>query len=154
MFDYENGLFVAFLFYLFDQVRLVVMKNSIYEKNLNKLGQRLSWASLAPKPIYYPPDKNTIYWNIGKFILLQIIGIASIFLSWINVGLRAAMFIYYLAKNAGMPQNIKEFIWKLKNIDMTFDQLLTESMKVNGLDPADFEEYKQTILNELKERGL
>lgn len=43
MFDYETGLLFAFLLWLYNVITSIVMINSRFERNMNKIGQRLSW---------------------------------------------------------------------------------------------------------------
>jgi uncharacterized protein (DUF1786 family) len=69
------------------------------------------------------------------------------------VALAVGTIIYRKSKDSGAPQAVREFRWKLKNTDLTFDQLVKELMKVSDQDPSDFERVRSQMLQELKERG-
>jgi hypothetical protein len=154
MFNYETGIFFAFLLWLYNAVMIVVSVNSRLERNLNRMGQRLSWLTLTPKPME-PEDLSR---SATSMVLryLMVVGIALPFalLSWLNVGFAVATILYRRAKDSGAPQAVREFRWKLRNTDLTFDQLVRESMKAAEEDPSKFEEFRASMISELEERGL
>ncbi len=154
MFTYENGVILGFFFFIYDIVRLIIFKNSILEKNLNKIGMRLSWTSLSPKPIEIDNTINPIFAKILKSIFLILLSAIGIFLSWINIAFRLVVLIYHFSKNAGAPQIIKEYRWKMRNLDMSFDQIVKEGLIVEGIDLSKFDEHKELVLNGMRERGL
>ena len=154
MFDYETGIFVAFLLWLYNAVRVVVSVNSRLERNLNQMGQRLSWVTLTPKAMEPGDLSRSTTSKILKYLLVVGIGLPFVLLSWLNVGLAIATILYRRAKDSGAPQAVREFRWKLRNTDLTFDQLVRESMKAVEADPSKFEEFRAAMVTELEERGL
>ena len=68
--------------------------------------------------------------------------------------LAVAGMIYRLAKDAGAPQTVREFRWRLRNQDLTFDQLIKELIKASNEDQSKFEEFKASLVHELDERGV
>ena len=154
MFDYETGIFVAFLLWLYNAVMIVVSVNSRLERNLNQMGQRLSWVTLTPKAMEPGDLSRSTTSKILKYLLGVGIGLPFVLLSWLNVGLAIATILYRRAKDSGAPQAVREFRWKLRNTDLTFDQLVRESMKAVEADPSKFEEFRATMVTELEERGL
>ena len=154
MFDYETGIFFAFLLWLYNAVMIVVSVNSRLERNLNRMGQRLSWATLTPKPL--EPDDLSLSTTskVLRYLLVVGIGLPFILFSWLNVALAVATILYRRAKDSGAPQAVREFRWKLRNTELTFDQLVRESMKAAEEDPSKFEEFRASMVNELEERGL
>ena len=154
MFDYETGIFVAFLLWLYNAVMVVVSVNSRLERNLNQMGQRLSWVTLTPKAMEPGDLSRSTTSKILKYLLVVGIGLPFVLLSWLNVGLAIATILYRRAKDSGAPQAVREFRWKLRNTDLTFDQLVRESMKAVEADPSKFEEFRAAMVTELEERGL
>lgn len=155
MFDYETGIFFAFLLWLYSAIMIVVSVNSRLERNLNRIGQRLSWLTLTPKPMDSDDLSRSTVSKILRYLLIVGISLPFVLLSWLNVALAIATIIYRRAKDSGAPQAVREFRWKMKNADLTFDQLVKEMMKISEDDPSKFfEEFRTTIVNELEERGL
>lgn len=154
MFDYETGIFFAFLLWLYNAIMIVVLVNSRLERNLNRIGQRLSCLTLTPKPMDSDDLSRSTVSKILRYLLIVGISLPFILLSWLNVALAIATIIYRRAKDSGAPQAVREFRWKMKNADLTFDQLVKEMMKISEDDSSKFEEFRTTIVNELEERGL
>ncbi|GEM_PF-2617815 len=154
MFDYETGIFFAFLLWLYNAVMIVVSVNSRLERNLNRMGQRLSWFTLMPKPLEPDDLSRSTTSKVLRYLLVVGIGLPFILLSWLNVALAVATILYRRAKDSGAPQAVREFRWKLRNTELTFDQLVRESMKVVEEDSSKFEEFRASMINELEERGL
>lgn len=92
--------------------------------------------------------------KILRYLLIVGISLPFVLLGWLNVALAIATIIYRRAKDSGAPQAVREFRWKMKNADLTFDQLVKEMMKISEDDSSKFEEFRTTIVNELEERGL
>lgn len=154
MFDYETGIFFALLLWLYNAVMIVVSVNSRLERNLNRMGQRLSWFTLMPKPLEPEDLSRSTTSKVLRYLLVVGIGLPFVLLSWLNVALAIATILYRRAKDSGAPQAVREFRWKLRNTDLSFDQLVKESMKAAEEDPSKFEEFRASIVNELEERGL
>lgn len=154
MFDYETGIFFAFLLWLYNAIMIVVSVNSRLERNLNRIGQRLSWLTLTPKPMDSDDLSRSTVSKILRYLLIVGISLPFVLLSWLNVTLAIATIIYRRAKDSGAPQAVREFRWKMKNADLTFDQLVKEMMKISEDDPSKLEEFRTTIVNEFEERGL
>jgi hypothetical protein len=154
VFSYEAGLLVAFCLWLWITVAALVAINSRMERNLNRIGQRLSWLTLTPKPLSPEEIHHSALRKVAKFLLLYGTGLPFVLASWLYVAYVVALLIYRRSKDSGAPQAVREFRWKMRNVDMTFDQLVRELMKVSEQDPATFDQVKQELLNELQERGV
>lgn len=74
--------------------------------------------------------------------------------SWLYVLLVGAQVAYKLAKDRGAPQAVREFRWRLRNVDLSFDDLVRELMKLAGENPENFESFRDQIRSEVRERGL
>lgn len=151
---YEDGLVVALLLWIWNAIMIIVMINSKMERNINRIGQRLSWTTLEPEPMKASDIHRPFLSSAGKYLLIIGIGFVFSFLSWAAVALKMGSLIYRWGKNYGKPQAVREFEWKLKNMDMPFDQIIKESMKVSDIDPKEFEQYRSSLLQDLYERGL
>jgi hypothetical protein len=154
MLNYETGVLFAFLLWLYNAVMIVILANSRLERNLNRMGQRLSWFTLTPKPLEPEDLSRSTTSKVLRYFLVVGICLPFILLSWLNVALAIATILYRRAKDSGAPQAIREFRWKLRNAELTFDQLVRESMKVAEEDPSKFEEFRASMVRELDERGL
>jgi len=151
---YLLGVLLALILWLWNAIAIVIVVNSRFERNLNRIGQRVSWLSLTPTQMEASDSSRSTLASIGRYLLVVGITFPFIFLSWLNVALAAAMIFYRWRKDSGVPQVVREARWKMRNIDMSFDQLVRELMKISEIDPSDFEEYKSGLVAELEERGL
>lgn len=152
--SYENGVGIAFMLWLASIVIILVSINSRYEKNLNKIGQRLSWLSLNPKAMDAEELERSMFRKIFKFLFIAGIGLPVVLLSWLYVAWFVGTNVYHRAKDAGAPQAVREFRWKLKNTDMSFDQIVREMMKASEEDPTTFEKVRNDLVQEMMDRGF
>jgi hypothetical protein len=165
MFDYESGCLIAFLIFVYGNFNVLVQSNSRMEKNLNKVGMRLSWLTLSPKEMTSSTDNPTFTKKLFKFSIIVFVGLLFVLLSWLQVLLFIAGYLYKASKDAGAPSYVKEYRWKLKNVDMTFDVIAREMFKVAELQGSvvvtsvderekAILEFKQGIVNGMLNRGL
>ncbi|OYU30228.1 MAG: hypothetical protein CFE39_14625 [Comamonadaceae bacterium PBBC2] len=154
MFDYETGIFFAFLIWLYHAIMIVITVNSRFERNLNRIGQRLSWLTLMPKPMEQEDLSRSTTSKVLRYLLVIGISLLFVLLSWLNVGIAVATIIYRRTKDSGAPQAVRELRWKLRNTELSFDQLIQESMKVADQDPSTFDEFRASVIADLEERGL
>ncbi|HSV68913.1 MAG TPA: hypothetical protein VLI72_02285 [Methylibium sp.] len=152
--DYETGVLIALLLWAFNAIMVIVNVNSQFERNIRKIGMRLSWLTLQPKPLSVEA-KNRSWWkNVGKYLFLTLFGLPWTLLSWLYVAMAAGMFLWRWSKTSGTPQAIKEYRWKLRNQDLDFDTLLRETMKVSDKSPSEFDQFRADTIADLKARGL
>jgi hypothetical protein len=165
MFDYESGCLIAFLIFVYGNFNVLVQTNSRMEKNFNKVGMRLSWLTLSPEEMTSSTDNPTFIRKLFKFSIIVFVGLFFVLLSWVQVLLFIAGYFYKASKDAGAPSYVKEYRWKLKNVDMTFDVIAREMFKVAELQGSvvvtsdderekEFFEFKQGIVNGMLNRGL
>ena len=145
MFSYEAGLIVALVLWAWSAASLIISLNSTLERNLNRIGQRLSWITRAPKPMDADDRAGVTMGKVWKFLFIVGIGLPFVLLSWAYVGYSAAVWLYQWTKNFGEPQAIKEYRWKMRNIDMTLDQIAKEMLKVSGDDTETFEQFRDRL---------
>lgn len=154
MFSYENGLFVSFLFYCYYIFNLLMSINSVAEKNLNKVGERYSWLSLKPKLMRASDFDRPFYKSAIKFFFVVIWQGIFVFLSWLNVFINIGYMIYRYSQDSGAPQSVKDFRWKIKNSEMTFDELVLEVMKLKEIPIEEFDMTKAELLEFVEQRRL
>ena len=123
-------------------------------RNLHKIGQRLSWLTMTPKPMSAEELNYTTFRKVLKFLLLYGTGLPFVLTSWLYVAYVIALIIYRKSKDSGAPQAVREFRWKLRNTDMNFDQIVKELMKVSDQDPANFDKVRADLTLELYDQGI
>lgn len=149
MFSYENGLVLALILWVFGFIKAIYLSNSRTQKNLKKIGKRLS-VNLG-LIVDYDYSNESIFWKILKFTLFNVvISIPFILLSWIYVAYFIGINVYFIYKDFGAPQSVKEFRWRMKNTDLTLDQMVRELMKANDNPSDDFDKLKNDILQEIE----
>lgn len=154
MFSYENGLLVSFFLYCYYIFNLILTLNSTAEQNLNKVGERHSWLSLKPKLMDSSDFDRPFIKKIGKFIFVVVWHGLFVFLSWFNVCMAVGYIFYIRYIDSGAPKAVKEFRWKLRNLDMTFDEICLELIKVKGLELEDFDAVKLELIEFINERRI
>jgi len=149
---YELGLLVALLIWLYSSVAILLRVNSQFERNLNKIGQRLSWTT--GKIVHLDSAKQTFWRKFCKYLLIVFTGLVFVLLSWGYVAMAVMSFMYIFSKDIGVPQSVKEFRWKLRNRNLSFDDIVKETMLAAGQPLHNFEDAKGAILSDLEERGF
>lgn len=159
MSGYEQGVFLAFVIWLIETTGLFLSLNSKLNSNLRKVGCRLRWSGGQPIMIEQDeinPTKNKI---IIKFSLYILSGIVSIIFSWLFVIYSIAKWVKsFCSYNFGTPEVVKIQRFKMKNIDMNFDQILKLMYDVEVvLGPqtkkTKFLDYKKNHIEKMKLYG-
>lgn len=153
-FSYEDGVFVAFLFYIYSIIVLVVQLNSQMERNLNKVGIRRSWITRQPKPLEQEYIDRPFYRKILKFLFFTFFQLVSVLLSWLGVFLTVCMMAYAWSKDYGAPSEVRAFRWKLRNREMSFDNIVKEMEIMAGNDLSGLDKAIEEIKSEMRDRGL
>jgi hypothetical protein len=151
---YETGIGVAFLIWIFGGALLIASVNSRFERNLHKIGQRLSWLTLTPKP-REPNDVNRPTWrSCGRFLFIVGLSLPLILLSWLYVLIWLCPLVYSKWQDMGAPASVREARWRMRNTDMTFDQIIRALMRAAEIDDAQYESYKGDLIRGVEERGV
>lgn len=146
--DYETGVLVAFLIWLYRVGAAVIVLNSRMAANLRKVGMRVSMTTLSAKPMSDSDRKRSWVGSLARFLVVALIGLAGVFFSWLSVVTTVGFFLYAKSKDAGQPAAVREFRWKLRNLDMSFEQLAKEMYALNqaiGLTQPEFEQYRADL---------
>lgn len=142
---YENGVGVALLLWFFNAIMIVVNVNSQMNRNLKKVGQRLSWLSLTVK-LLDRDDLSRPWWkSLLKYLLIVGLNLVFTLASWLYVAGVAVMYVYGKSKDAGAPEAIRAYRWKLKNVEMSFDDMAREIMKLSDKPPEEFEQFREDL---------
>lgn len=126
---YELGVLIAFVLWAYTTVMMVVNANSQLSRNLRKVGMRLSWLTADPVPADVRAGTG---WRVFAALVLVGFGLVSIVLSWVNVAWWVGMFIYRKSKDAGAPAPVKELRWKMRNVDLTAEQITSAMESANA----------------------
>lgn len=148
--EYFSGVIAAMAIKFYQIVMLVISLNSTRHRNFRKIGLRLSWLNLEPK-VMETGDYNpkTSYLMFKAFMILAY-GFINILFSWVFVLYWICIMAWQFSKRSGMPQALKEFGWRINNIEMTKDQVIDEFTKVENLTPEKIETFKSEVEARLK----
>ncbi len=148
-FSYGTGVFIAAIIWFCQMVFVLVVINSRIGKNLKKIGMRVSWVSLEPKAMTKKEMQGGKVWPAFKFLLFCVFGLATVAAGWISVAISACLFLYVRWLSLGMPVAMREYWWKMKNLDMSSDRVVSEMMKSQGIDPETNTAMRDALLDEV-----
>lgn len=151
---YETGIAIAFILWSVNMVVVIASVHSTFERNLNKIGMRLSWVDMTPKKMTTYDVNQSWILKLAKILSILGLGLAGVMLSWLTVVVQVGLFLYARMKDLGAPQAVKNYRWKMKNIDMSFDQIVVEIMKITDQAPESFNKVRDQIRQELAQRGV
>jgi hypothetical protein len=147
---YEIGVGLCLVHWLFQSVWLIILLNSRLEKNLNKVSQRLSWSNHNSKLIESRDEihpkriKMTI-----KYLFIIMFNFCFIFLSWITLFYIFLMMAFNKFKRDGEPEVVKNLRWKLRNLDLSYEQILEGFHQIEFGDLS-FKEYRKNYEDKVK----
>lgn len=160
MSDYELGLLWALIIWLIETLRLFLSLNSQLNRNLRKVGCRIRWTGGQPTMMEQdeinPTKKNIII----KYSLYLLWGLISVALSWLFVIYSFIRWIkLFYSYNFDVPEAIKIQRFKMKNIDMSFDEVLKLMYDVEVLlnpkvKAKKFIGYKKSHIEKMKLFGI
>lgn len=145
---YENGVVAAFLLWCVAQVRLVIALNSQLERNLRKVRMRHSWTTLTAKPSEPGEWPTSFAGKALKYTLLSVVGLVGTLFSWLWVATYIGSVIYAKSKDAGAPAEVREFRWRMRNQEMTREQMAELMAKAAFSDEADRAKAKAQFMEE------
>lgn len=150
---YEMGVGVAFLMWLFFRISYLIRINSLAAKNLRKVGMRYS--AISERPVAMTADEAIPrpVWSVLKFLLISTIGLLTTLFGWGYVLIISAQLIHAWGKRYGAPTAMKEFTWKLNNIDMTFEELVVGGAQAMGRNVSP-EKAIEEMREDLARRGF
>ena len=152
--DYEAGVGIAFLLWLFYAGSCVVRANSLFARNLAKLGMRISYLDLKPKPMTTADVHRSPVGHFLRGSLVVLVALPFVLASWLYVLWFAGAFIFARSKDAGAPTAVREWRWRMKNVDMSFDDAVAELLKLNATPSEKIPEARAALIDELRGRGI
>lgn len=145
---YESGVVAALLLWCAAQVRLLIALNSQLERNLRKVRMRHSWTTLTAKPSEPGEWPAGFAAKMLKFTLLSVVGLVGTLFSWLSVATYIGSVIYVKSKDAGAPAEVRELRWRMRNQDMTREQIAESMAKASFSDEGDRAKAKAQIMEE------
>lgn len=145
---YEFGVEVAFFLWLYRMVRVVVNANSRASGNLRRVGMRYSWLSGEVKELSYSDYHRTFLGKSFRFFLLILLSLPWILFSWFYVFYIVVTLLHVASKARGTPREIAELRWRLKNINLTFDEMI-EWLKIASRDTRSTYELKKLVQTQM-----
>lgn len=149
--SYETGFFIAIVLKIYELLMFTFMVNSQYQRNLNKIGLRLSWLTFEPKEMEAKDYQNKSSKVFYKSIIYIAYNFCHIFFSWLYIGYYLINLLWHFSKDRGVPQNIKELRWKLRNQNLTKDEVIIEFSKIKNLNQEQIEVLKLKVEEQLME---
>lgn len=142
MFTYESGVFWAFLIWIYTFAAGIIASNSIMEKNMNKIGMTRNWFTGQYRERTSADQNRSVFVSCLMYLALMFFNLITTLGSWMYVGLAVVMWLYRLSKDSGVPQNVKEYRWKMKNLDLSFDDILRLVMETTPNMTMTFEQFR------------
>lgn len=121
---YEAGAFVAFLLWAYSVTMTVVRLNSRLARNLRTVGLRVRWSGAAPTRMERADYGPRPGWTTAKILFFAVSGLFSIILSWVAVAWHVGSMLYFHQLQSGKPSAMREFEWRMRNVEMSFDQII------------------------------
>jgi len=152
--SYETGIAAAFLIWLYSAAMTMVNINSQLERNLNKVGLRLSWTTSRLKEMLADEVDCPKYKRVFKYVFIYWVSAPLLLLSWFSVAVYAGAIAYQKIKDLRTPAEARARLWRLRNLDLSFDEIVRITEEIKGADPANFENAKNELRESLRLRGF
>ena len=151
---YELGLLIALAMWLFGQALLIASLNSTFATNVQRLGMRISWSTLRPRPAERPDHTGLTIGKFFKWFLLAVAGLLWALTSWLAVVSFVGLVLYNISQAVGMPQALKEWKWRMKNQLLSQADLVTGTLQASGIGQEEIPSRAREMLADLNERGF
>ena len=125
-FTYGTGWLICFLWGVYSLIMDVVASHNVAAKNMKKLGK---YYALGGKGYTELEPTGWLGWIVTEFISLVLFPL----LSWVGVAINLVYTALQYQKRSGMPERVKEYLWKIKNIPMSEEQLYVAGFQVEGI---------------------
>ena len=143
---YEFGVVAALIIWFWRLIYVLLELNSKKAENLKIIGRRLSWVDLSVKEITLKYLQEGVFYKVLKFVLIWIIiPFLFVFTSWVYVIYNVGIFLYKKSQDSGMPNDFKEYQWKINNLKLTFDQMAELTYKLADQSQVTIEEFKEYL---------
>lgn len=150
---YELGIGVAFLCWVAGNVLWVAERFSTRGRNLRKLGMKLSlWGQI--RPMTASDVNRPLLLRLILIALWSFFGLVLTLFSWGYVIAYVGGIAWQWSKRNGAPQEVREFNWRMRNTDMSFDDIIRFSMRMRGIDEEQFEAVRRDTIEDMRSRGV
>jgi hypothetical protein len=123
-----------------------------YSYNLRKIGLRISWTYGSLKEISENDMGNNFLGFILKLVLSVIACACNSITSWIIVIVIPFIVLWRLAKSIGVPRDVRDARWRLRNLLMDFDGVFRNLKAIEG--KVEYSQDRTELLNSLRDRNL
>lgn len=150
--DYFSGVGVAAMMVLWGCGTMLIKVNSLMNRNFKKIGLRLNWVLQGVGSWTAEDAKRNVWRSIGKFAFIFAFDMLFIVASWLYVAYYLGTVVWRWSKDRDAPQSIKEYRWKMRNVDMSFVEVVREMWKLNE-STVPFEEFLAVTADEVREKA-
>ena len=134
---YELGLLIALLLWVAQTINLIAQLNSRMAKNFRKIGYRISWSTMTPKAMSAADLERGPIGSLRKFLLVTALNLPFVLLSWLYAAYVVGTFVYTRMKDAGASEKVREFRRRVREMDLSREEMAQELMEVSGQPLAD-----------------
>lgn len=145
---YEAGVLAAFLIWLMRIGWMIIVPHTKFSRNLRRVGMCVSWATGRPRPMDEADRSRGVVAHSLRLLLLACMQLPFVLLSWISVGLTLGAFVVSLLRDLGKPQELKAAFWRLRNVELSFDEIVSELYKAQaalGKQGVPFEQFRDAM---------
>ena len=129
---YELGLLIAFLLWAVQTINLIAQLNSRMARNFRKIGYRISWSTMNPKAMSRADLERGPIGSLLKFLVVTALNLPFVLLSWIYAAYVVGAFAYARIKDAGTPEEVRQFRRRVRQKDLSRDEMARELTALTG----------------------
>lgn len=148
---YLLGYIIAFLVSFVSLLIAICADFGTYGHNLRQVGARVSWIYGLPKEI----DKDDLAGfgsYLKKFALSLVFCAVNALQSWLLIVQALIGSVRGFLKSFGVPKDVRNARWRIKNLRMDFDGVLRNLKAIEG--KTDYARDRAELLASLRDRKL
>lgn len=149
---YFAGCVAAFIWSMFFLAAHLLAPFTVQGRNLRAIGCRISWTSGRPKEISEDDLGSDFKSYVQKLGLVLIYYALSSLTSWLFLITSPLSLASAFLKNLSAPREVREARWRIKNIALDFDGVLSNLKRIEG--KAEYSVEREKLLLSLMERKL
>lgn len=105
---------------------MLAIPHTQIDRNLRRVGMCVSWATGKPRLLTHKDRARSWIGSCLRYLLVVGFQLPFVLLSWVQVAWWGAIYLRALLNDRGRPSELREFEWRLRNVDMSFEQLARE----------------------------
>jgi hypothetical protein len=149
---YFAGCVAAFIWSMFFLASYMLAPFTVQGRNLRAIGCRISWTNGRPKEISEEDLGSDFKRFMQKLGLVLIYYALASLTSWLFLVTSPLSFASAFVKNLSAPREVREARWRIKNIALDFDGVLSNLKKIEG--KSEYSVEREKLLQSLMERKL